>query len=42
MGLRDDTCVLKGEVELDDVFFETLAINRNKEETLKRGRGSQK
>jgi hypothetical protein len=42
MGLRDDTYVLKGEVELDDGFFETVAINRNKEETLKRGRGSQK
>lgn len=42
MGLRDNKYQLKGEVELDDGFFATVSINRNKEEQLKRGRGSQK
>ena len=42
MGLRDDKYQLKGEVELDEGFFETVSIHRDKEEKLKRGRGSQR
>lgn len=42
MGLRDDKYDLEGEMEIDEGFFETVDRNRNKEEPLKRGRGSQK
>jgi len=42
MGLRDDEYDLNGEVELDDGFFETVSITRDKSEPLKRGRGSQR
>ena len=42
MGLRDDKYELSGEVELDDGFFETVSITRDKTEPLKRGRGSQR
>lgn len=42
MGLRDDKYILRNETELDDGFFETVSINRNKKEALKRGRGSQR
>lgn len=42
MGLRDDSYELKDEVELDDGFFETVSITRDKAEPLKRGRGSQR
>lgn len=42
MGLRDDRYQLSEEVELDDGFFETVSITRDKSEPLKRGRGSQK
>ena len=42
MGIRDDRYELKNEVELDDGFFETVSINRDKAEPLKRGRGSQR
>jgi len=42
MGLRDDKYDLNGEVELDDGFFETVSVTRDKSEPLKRGRGSQR
>ena len=42
MGLRDDGYRLNGEVELDEGFFETVSLTRDKEEPLKRGRGSQR
>jgi hypothetical protein len=42
IGFRDDQYSLTGEVELYDGFFETVSIHHNKEEPLKRGRGSQK
>lgn len=42
MGLRDDSYELKDEVELDEGFFETVSITRDKTEPLKRGRGSQR
>lgn len=42
MGLRDDRYQLKGEIELDEGFFETVSITRDKSEPLKRGRGSQR
>lgn len=42
MGLRDDNYKLKGEVELDEGFFETISITRDKKEPLKRGKGSQR
>lgn len=42
MGLRDSEYKLTNEIELDDGFFETVSINRKKEEPLKRGKGSQK
>ena len=42
MGIRDQSYTLAGEVEIDEGFFETVSINRNPEEKLKRGRGSQK
>jgi hypothetical protein len=41
MGMRDDKYPLSDEVELDDSFFKTIVINRNKTEKIKRGRGSQ-
>jgi len=42
MGIRDQRYTLGGEVEIDEGFFETVCITRDKEEPLKRGRGSQK
>jgi hypothetical protein len=42
MGLRDDRYQLNNEVELDDGFFETVSSKRDKDEILKRGRGSQR
>ena len=42
MGLRDDQYQLKNEIELDEGFFETVSITRDKSEALKRGRGSQR
>jgi DNA-directed RNA polymerase subunit RPC12/RpoP len=42
MGLRDDEYQLHDEVELDEGFFETVSKDRDKDEPLKRGRGSQK
>lgn len=42
MGLRDDEYTLNDEVELDEGFFETVSIKRDKNEPLKRGRGSQR
>ena len=42
MGLRDETYQLKEEIELDEGFFETVSITRDKSEPLKRGRGSQR
>lgn len=42
MGLRDDNYKLNGEVELDEGFFTTVSITRDKNEPLKRGRGSQR
>lgn len=42
MGLRDDQYRLKEEIELDEGFFETVSITRDKAEPLKRGRGSQR
>jgi hypothetical protein len=42
MGLRDEEYQLKEEIELDEGFFETVSIKRNKNEPLKRGRGSQR
>ena len=40
MGLRDDKYELEGVVELDDAFFKTHS-DKEKEDTTKRGRGSQ-
>ena len=42
MGLRDEQYQLKEEIELDEGFFETVSIARDKSEPLKRGRGSQR
>ncbi len=42
MGLRDAKYTLAGEVELDEGFFETVSITRDKSKALKRGRGSEK
>lgn len=42
MGIRDAYYTLSDEVELDEGFFETVSITRDKTEPLKRGRGSQK
>ena len=42
MGLRDDEYQLTDSIELDEGFFETVNKNLSKEETNKRGRGSQK
>ncbi len=42
MGLRDDEYTLCDQVELDEGFFETVSITKDKNEPLKRGRGSQR
>jgi len=42
MGKRDDNYSLSGEIELDEGYFSTIVIDNQKEEPLKRGRGSQK
>jgi len=42
MGIRDGNYTLSGEVELDEGFFETVSITRDKTKSLKRGKGSQK
>lgn len=42
MGYRDMNYTLDDEVELDEGYFETVSIKRDKSEPLKRGRGSQK
>lgn len=42
MGSRDGNYMLKDEVELDEGFFETVSIIRDKTKALKRGRGSEK
>lgn len=42
MGRRDEQYMLNDEVELDEGFFETVSITRNKNEPLKRGKGSQR
>lgn len=42
MGSRDEIYMLENEVELDEGFFETVSITRDKAKPLKRGRGSEK
>ena len=42
MGNRDDEYTLDGELELDDGFFSTETQKEEKQDKLKRGRGSQK
>jgi len=42
MGLRDQQYQLRDTIELDEGFFETVSITRDKSEPLKRGRGSQR
>jgi hypothetical protein len=42
MGLRDEEYILQEEVELDEGFFETVSVTRDKNEPLKRGKGSQR
>lgn len=42
MGLRDADYQLSKWIELDEGFFETVDINRDKQAPTKRGRGSQK
>ncbi len=42
MGLRDEEYMLQEEVELDEGFFETVSVTRDKNEPLKRGKGSQR
>jgi len=42
MGLRDEQYQLGEEIELDEGFFETVSITRDKTAPLKRGRGSQR
>jgi len=42
MGPRDNNYKLKEEIELNEGFFETVSITRDKSEPLKRGRGSQR
>lgn len=42
MGLRDNEYVLFGEIELDEGFFETVSPDRDRNQPLKRGRGSEK
>ena len=42
MGLRDDGYELTEAIELDEGFFETVDPGRDRDEPIKRGRGSQK
>ena len=42
MGKRDDEYILAGAIELDEGFFSTEMPKEQKQEPLKRGRGSQK
>jgi len=42
MGKRDERYILSGQIELDEGFFSTEIKEEEKEEPLKRGRGSQK
>ena len=42
MGLRDSKYTLSDEIELDEGFFTTVSITRDKNKPLKRGRGSEK
>lgn len=42
MGLRDNEYGLSGEIELDEGFFETVSPGRDREQPLKRGRGSER
>lgn len=42
MGNRDDGYQLSGTIELDEGFFSTPVSEEQKDEPLKRGRGSQK
>lgn len=42
MGKRDGEYVLAGQIELDDGFFATETPKEQKDEPIKRGRGSQK
>lgn len=42
MGKRDAHYQLNGTVEIDDAFFVAVDLGRDKEEELKRGRGSQR
>ncbi len=42
MGKRDAQYKLDGTVELDDAFFVAVDLERDKDEPLKRGRGSQR
>jgi hypothetical protein len=42
MGLRDGECVLAGRIELDEGYFSTEIPAGQKDEPLKRGRGSQR
>ena len=42
MGTRDNKYLLKGNIEVDEGFFETIVPESEKDEPRKRGRGSQK
>lgn len=42
MGLRDDEYLLLNAVEIDEGFFETVNTHQDKNQEVKRGRGSQK
>jgi hypothetical protein len=42
MGKRGEKYKLMGEIEIDDAFFTTVDLDRDKEEEMKRGRGSPK
>ena len=42
MGTRDNKYLLKGNVEVDEGFFETIVPDDEKDKPKKRGRGSQK
>ena len=39
IGKRDEKYKLMGEIEIDDAFFTTVDLDRDKEEEMKRGRG---
>ena len=41
-GKRDDEYTLEGAIELDDAFFSTEISLQERDNPLKRGRGSQK